>query len=195
MNKLRIPLSAVAGRKGFSFETQVPEADVRPQDVDRSPLTRVQVAGTVTPMGLEYLFTGSLTGEFERPCDRCLEAARETVEVEVTWMFEHGVESAALTGIVEFSGEAAFEEDEAGHRVRFFEGDEIDLAPHVWEEMILAGPSKYYCSEDCMGLCPQCGTNLNRGACSCASEKETSGSGLAGLKDMFPDLRSETPED
>ena len=195
MNKLRIPLSAVVGPQRFSFEKQVPEEDLRPQAVERSSLMGVLVAGTVSPMGPEYLFTGTLSGEFERPCDRCLEPTREKVEFEVTWMFERGVESAALTGVAEFSDEDAFEEDQAGHRVRFFEGDEIDLAPHVWEEMILASPSKYYCSEDCKGLCPQCGTNLNRGACSCASEQETSGSGLAGLKDMFPDLRSETPED
>ena len=195
MNKLRIPLSAVAGPKGFSFEEQVPEEALRPQGLDRSSLISVQIAGTVSPMGPEYLFTGTLSGEFEQPCDRCLEPARETVQFEVTWMFERGVESASLTGVAGFSDEDAFEEGETGHRVRFFEGDEIDLAPHMWEEMILECPSKYYCSEDCKGLCPQCGTNLNHGTCDCASERETSGSGLAGLKDMFPDLRSETPED
>ena len=192
---LRIPLSAVAEGEGFSFDELLHEEDLRPKDVERASLTGVQVAGTVTMLDPEYLFTGTLTGGYERPCDRCLEPARETVEFEVTWLFEPGVQRAAPEGADDVADEDALEEDEAGRRARFFEGNEIDLAPHVWEEMILAAPSKYYCSEDCRGLCPQCGMNLNQGACSCASEEETSGSGLAGLKDMFPDLRSETPED
>lgn len=195
MNKLRIPLSAVAEGEGFSFHVQVPEEDLRPQDVERSPLTGVQVAGTISMMDPGYLFTGTLTGEFSRPCDRCLEPARETVELDVTWIFGPGVDGGAPEGAKEPSDEDALDEDGAGQRARFFRGNEIDLAPDVWEEIILAGPSKYYCSEDCKGLCPQCGMNLNQGACNCASEQETSGSGLAGLKDMFPDVRSETPED
>ncbi len=195
MNKLRIPLSAVAGREGFSFEERVPEDDLRPKGSPRSSLNEVVVSGTISPMSSEYLFTGTLSGLFERPCDRCLELAQKTVEFEVAWLFESGVENHSLKGVVEYTEEDALEEDVEGHRVRFFEGGDLDLAPHVWEEMVLADPSKFYCSEDCKGLCPHCGMNLNQGACSCASEQETSGSGLAALKDMFPDLRSESPEE
>lgn len=195
MNKLRIPLSAVAGRDGFSFEERVPEEDLRPKGARRSSLNEVVVSGTISLLSSEYLFTGTLSGLFERPCDRCLEPAQKTVEFEVTWLFEAGVEDRSLKDVVEYTEEDALEEDVEGHRVRFFEGDDLDLAPHVWEEMVLADPSKFYCSEDCQGLCPHCGMNLNLGACSCASEHETSGSGLAALRDMFPDLRSESSED
>lgn len=195
VNKLRIPLSALAGREGFSFEERVPEDDLRPKGSPRSSLNEVVVSGTISPMSSKYLFRGTLSGLFERPCDRCLEPAQKTVEFEVTWLFESGVENQSIEGVVEYTEEDALEEDVEGNRVRFFEGSDLDLAPHVWEEMVLADPSKFYCSEDCKGLCPNCGMNLNLGACSCASGQETSESGLAALKEMFPDLRSESLEE
>lgn len=40
----------------------------------------------------------------------------------------------------------------------------------VRQAIILALPSKPLCKEDCAGLCPECGANLNRGGCSCVRE-------------------------
>ncbi|MGB9809870.1 MAG: YceD family protein, partial [Caldanaerobacter sp.] len=36
--------------------------------------------------------------------------------------------------------------------------------------VILSLPMKFLCKEDCKGLCPICGTNLNYGSCSCKRE-------------------------
>lgn len=195
VNKLRIPLSAVARRKGFSFEEHVPEEDLRPKGAPRSSLREVRVAGKVTSVASEYLFEGTLSGVYERPCDRCLENARQTIDLDVAWLFELGREDQSLDGALEYTEADALEEEDEGDRVRYYEGTELELAPHVWEEMVLAGPSKFYCSESCKGLCPGCGLNLNRGECDCASEEEMNGTGLAALKDMFPDLRSESSEE
>lgn len=52
---------------------------------------------------------------------------------------------------------------------------EIDLTEDVREELLLAVPSCFYCSPDCKGICPMCGTNLNHATCSCdesAAEEE-----------------------
>ncbi len=196
VNKLRIPLSAVARREGFSFEEKVPEEDLRPKGAPRSALREVRVAGTVTSVASEYLFEGTLSGVYERPCDRCLESAEQTVELDVTWLFESGREDRPVDGALEVTDATVLDDDdEEGERSRFFEGTELELAPHVWEEMVLAGPSKFYCSESCKGLCPSCGLNLNQGDCECASEEEMNETGLAALKDMFPDLRSESSEE
>ena len=48
-----------------------------------------------------------------------------------------------------------------------YDGDEIDLAPLVDEQTLLALPTRPLCSEDCRGLCPRCGANLNAGPCDC----------------------------
>ncbi len=44
---------------------------------------------------------------------------------------------------------------------------EIDIAPAVKETILLGVPIKFLCSEECKGLCPHCGTNLNQSRCTC----------------------------
>ncbi|MBN3037821.1 MAG: DUF177 domain-containing protein [Candidatus Omnitrophica bacterium] len=44
---------------------------------------------------------------------------------------------------------------------------EIDLIDNVREEIILNYPLKPLCRQDCSGLCPVCGQNLNKGRCGC----------------------------
>jgi len=53
----------------------------------------------------------------------------------------------------------------------YFEGDEIDLSDTIYEGIVLAYPMKSLCHEDCRGLCPSCGTNLNKKQCSCEKGK------------------------
>lgn len=45
----------------------------------------------------------------------------------------------------------------------------IDLDQEIREEIILSYPIKALCKNDCMGLCPKCGLNLNEGGCNCGS--------------------------
>lgn len=48
-----------------------------------------------------------------------------------------------------------------------YAGDEVDLTPFVREQVLLALAARPLCREDCRGLCPQCGANLNEGDCNC----------------------------
>lgn len=186
-------MSSVADRGGFPVDVQVTEDDLRPAGSPKSPLKEVRVVGIVTAVDMEYLFQGTLEGLFEQPCDRCLETAQVPVDLDVTWYFETGTDSEGE--LDEETEIEVIEEDDAGQRVRYFEGDDLDLAPHVWEDMILSAPTKYHCSPDCMGLCPTCGANLNDGPCKCGPEEDVSNTGLGALKDMFPELQSGPSED
>ncbi len=47
----------------------------------------------------------------------------------------------------------------------------VDLVPDIREEVILNYQINPLCSQDCKGLCPRCGRNLNEGGCSCATTK------------------------
>ncbi|MCX5757894.1 MAG: DUF177 domain-containing protein [Candidatus Hydrogenedentes bacterium] len=78
--------------------------------------------------------------------------------------------------------------------IRAFTGDEIDLAPAVWEEVVLAAPTKFLCRPDCAGLCPHCGANWNRGTCNCHETEELDRKGLAGLADLLPKLKPDRLE-
>ena len=51
-----------------------------------------------------------------------------------------------------------------------FDGEEIDFRDMLQEQIILAIPMQPICRDDCQGLCPQCGTDLNRENCNCRPE-------------------------
>jgi len=48
-----------------------------------------------------------------------------------------------------------------------FKGEEIDMRDAVQSEIVMAIPIKPVCAKDCKGLCPQCGSDLNKGDCGC----------------------------
>ena len=50
----------------------------------------------------------------------------------------------------------------------------LDLEPVLRDVICLAIPAKRLCSEECGGICPTCGSNLNRGACGCPTERRDS---------------------
>jgi len=46
-----------------------------------------------------------------------------------------------------------------------------DLNPDIRQEIILDYPIKFLCQPDCLGLCLECGRNLNQGKCGCKDSK------------------------
>lgn len=64
------------------------------------------------------------------------------------------------------------EKDLRGEDLEFslYEGDYVDLAPLVREQVLLALTARPLCRDDCRGLCPSCGANRNEGDCSCRPE-------------------------
>src|SRR5207244_13446979 len=63
-----------------------------------------------------------------------------------------------------------------------WDGDKIDLEPLFREQFVLAIPYAPLCREDCKGLCPQCGIDLNTGTCTCEKPVDPRLAGLKGLK-------------
>ncbi|HEY6146875.1 MAG TPA: DUF177 domain-containing protein, partial [Thermoanaerobaculia bacterium] len=54
--------------------------------------------------------------------------------------------------------------------VYFYDEPEVSVAPIVEERIQMAVPMKPLCREDCLGLCPTCGKDLNQGPCNCRDE-------------------------
>ena len=52
------------------------------------------------------------------------------------------------------------------------EDNTIELLPLIQTALLLELPYLPLCREDCAGICPDCGTNLNEGTCDCSSKKE-----------------------
>lgn len=64
-----------------------------------------------------------------------------------------------------------------------YTGDEIDFSDEVAEQILLELPYKPLCSEECKGLCPSCGVDLNSSDCRCSSDAVSMVfSSLKGLK-------------
>ena len=74
------------------------------------------------------------------------------------------VSAAAL---IASADEQEIQEDDLS--TAFYEDDKIDLGQLMREQFLLSLPMKPLCSDACRGLCPVCGTNLNRGSCDCKS--------------------------
>jgi uncharacterized protein len=106
----------------------------------------------------QFRLVGRVETTLELPCSRCLEPF--TLPVEQT--FDLRYQPHALNA---GEGEREIEEDDL--TTAFYEDDEIDLGQLMREQFYLALPMKPLCADDCKGLCPVCGTNLNRGACGC----------------------------
>jgi uncharacterized protein len=64
-----------------------------------------------------------------------------------------------------------------------FSGDDLDLTAPVRESLLLELPMKPVCREDCVGLCPVCGANLNLERCGCRAE--TADPRLVSLKRLL----------
>jgi uncharacterized protein len=101
-------------------------------------------------------FAGRVEGEVEANCARCLEEFERPLEREFRFVI--------------LPRPAADDDDNDDEGVDHYSGDELDLGPLVTEQALLALELLPLCSEDCRGLCPKCGANLNREACSCDSK-------------------------
>jgi uncharacterized protein len=110
-----------------------------------------------------YRVAGHLTGELELTCSRCLEPFTLPVVSDFDLRYVPRTENA---------GEGEQEVDEDDLTTAFYDDDRIDLGGLITEQFQLALPMKPLCSENCKGLCPQCGTNLNTGACGCSETWE-----------------------
>src|SRR5262245_56428446 len=117
--------------------------------------------------GLDVVFDGTLRGQAEGTCARCVEAYRFPVEQRLRVVLAPRATA----------GEG--EDDDLG--LGFYDGEEIDVTAIVVEHAVLGLPTIPLCREDCRGLCPQCGTNRNVRPCTCDVETGPRRGGLATL--------------
>ena len=102
--------------------------------------------------------TGSFAGRLEVQCARCLEPVTRVVESEFDLLYRP-------LGAVQRDDEVSISEAET--EVGFYKGEGLTLEDVLREQVLLAVPVKAVCRDDCRGLCPQCGQNLNQGRCAC----------------------------
>jgi len=135
--------------EGTDVEGELPFSAVAIEDTERwtfSTPFRYSLHFSAINAGKDLLVQGSVSGSVQVLCDRC--------EDEFSWDFSEKN--------LCYTFENAF-------------GTTIDLTDFIREDILLSFPQQFLCSEDCQGLCPQCGQNLNHGECDCESPEESEG--------------------
>lgn len=123
-----------------------------------------EVRGVLTRHIVQTDVDGNIHTELEIKCTRCLHKIERTFEIafETAWVAPEN-----------FSDAEELELTKEDLDVSIVENNQINLAEIVREQILLNLPEKILCAEDCQGLCPQCGVNLNLMNCSCLSEKDS----------------------
>ncbi|MGH7657134.1 MAG: YceD family protein [Gemmatimonadales bacterium] len=105
----------------------------------------------------EYFWRGRLTGRVVAECRRCLREIAFPLDTGISVMFSDDPDMADDPSVYPLPARSR----------------EIDLRPAIREELALAVPAFPLCREDCAGLCPGCGADLNTGPCNCASRADS----------------------
>ena len=61
--------------------------------------------------------------------------------------------------------------DSADDETVVFSGEKLDISDIIMNSFLMSVSGKYLCSEDCKGLCPKCGADLNDGDCGCDKDE------------------------
>ena len=120
---------------------------------------------------------GSFRSSVRLSCSRCLKDfdAPLASDFELTYTKE-------MPGLMD-----VFDEEEIELKVEeigmfYFKGEEIDLQQGIQEQLVMAFPLQPLCDQNCKGLCPQCGSDLNQGDCGC--KRELTSNKFAVLKNL-----------
>lgn len=114
----------------------------------------VLAEGNVRNTAGVLVMQGSIATTIHGICDRCASEFHRKVEFPIDVVLVTKLES----------------EENEDEWVFPLEGDSADLDDIVRTVFVLNLDSKLLCKEDCKGLCPQCGKNLNDGPCNCRKE-------------------------
>ena len=126
----------------------------------------VLAEGNVRNTAGVLVMQGSIATTIHGICDRCASEFHRKVEFPIDVVLVTKLES----------------EENEDEWVFPLEGDSADLDDIVRTVFVLNLDSKLLCKEDCKGLCPKCGKNLNDGPCNCQKELDPR---FAALKQLL----------
>jgi len=124
---------------------------------------------TVAPEQELFNVSGVIGADIQLACSRCLAEFESRLVRRFNLRF-----SRAIPEELHPDGEQEIELTADAIGLLFFKGDEIDFKDAVQEQVVLALPYKPLCREECKGLCPHCGNDLNIESCGCTGDRSSS---------------------
>lgn len=101
---------------------------------------------------------GKLSTAVKGVCSRCLKPVESPVECSFAEQLLYAKDVSLFSHL---------EVGEVEEKYFIYDNDTLDITDIVRESILAELPLKILCVEDCQGLCPKCGKNLNNGQCDC----------------------------
>ena len=162
MSELLLDISQMRETRARVDRTFAP--DVVPPDDDVYRLVApVVLAADVQKDRDQFRLAGAVKTAVELACSRCLERFQIPVNETFDVLFLPHNDAPG-------TDETEVEDDDL--TTAYYREHVIDLGQLMQEQFYLAVPMKPLCREDCRGLCPLCGTNLNTAPCTCTATWE-----------------------
>jgi uncharacterized protein len=158
-------------------------ADLRsPETDDVRLLGDVTFDGVLQKKDHRFRLKGRVQATLEQTCGRCAEPFAWPVDAEIDLTYVPQPEHATPTGHGT-RADAEIELNEEDLTTAYYRDHVLDLGEMLREQFYLAMPMRPLCKEDCQGLCPHCGTNLNVATCNC--DVRWQDPRLAGLQSLL----------
>jgi uncharacterized protein len=148
--------------EGLDFDILVPKEHFNIDSTDCVLVEGVKVQGTLERTGLDILCKGSLETGLSVKCTRCLSDFSFVVKSEIKVHFIPRADNNKLAHDIELT--------ELDVEQEFYEEGRVDLSGPARDLILLSLPQVILCRQDCAGLCPECGSNLNTNKCDCKNE-------------------------
>lgn len=159
-------INAPGERVDFQFELDLSDVDFGGRYPVQNP---VVVTGDVRNVAGMLLLQFEASSVLDSICDRCLKRFSQTKTIHYECMLADELE------------------DEENDEILLLENGCVDLGDLARTMYILEMDSKTLCSEDCKGICPGCGVDLNQGSCTCKKEVDPRLAVLAKLLEKDKD--------
>lgn len=146
------------GRGAFAHVYQPADFDLADERIE---VTKpVSITGVVKRSASGLEIDGRIEGQVLLECDRCLKP--------VVFPFDSNYSLDYITER-DYKNSNAVELTEQEMSVSTFDEEAIDIDDIVREQILLTVPARVLCAEDCKGICPNCGVDLNSESCGCAT--------------------------
>lgn len=151
-----------------------PETTTERRESDDQETSGPVLTGSVRLMHTQggVMVQGHLHAQATLSCSRCLEPVGVPLDIDLEEIFTPTID--VVTG-------RPLDNEEEDRALWIDERHILDLSEVLRQDVLLTLPMHALCRDDCRGLCPTCGQNLNQGSCNCKPEPDPRWTALLDL--------------
>lgn len=140
-----------------------------PEESNIKIIDPIKYVGDIFKVDGEYDLEVKIYYTIDSNCDRCLKPLTKEIETVLS------------EKMIIDKGNSNSDDDE---EFIYLNDTLLNLDDYIWSQVVISLPMKILCNNDCKGLCPQCGVDLNTQSCNCMDN--TIDPRLEKLKELFP---------